>query len=150
MVKVKTFTSPLKVFQVKEELENLDRMVNRFIKENNVQRVASVSDTTSKLSPIRSLERALRPPAPSAITPASVTCTAEAATPPPTIPAPASASSGCSPTSSTPPFQRSAALPRDGCGYIPQQSLKYSNAASTVSNINQSCQTVSRPFLRVS
>ena len=47
MVKVKTFTSPLKVFQVKEELENLDRMVNRFIKENNVQRVASVSDTTT-------------------------------------------------------------------------------------------------------
>jgi hypothetical protein len=47
MVKVKTFTSPLKVFHVKEELENLDRLVNRFIEENNVQRVVSISDTTT-------------------------------------------------------------------------------------------------------
>ena len=45
MAKVKTFTSPLKIFQAKNELEDLDRMVNRFIEENNVQKVISVSDT---------------------------------------------------------------------------------------------------------
>ena len=47
MVKVKTFSSPLKVFHVKEELENLDERVNRFMEENKVQRVVSVSDTTT-------------------------------------------------------------------------------------------------------
>lgn len=47
MIKVKTFTSPLKVFQVKEQLENLDDIVNRFIEENNVQKVVSVNDTTT-------------------------------------------------------------------------------------------------------
>jgi hypothetical protein len=31
MIKVKTFASPLKVFHVKEQLENLDTMVNQFI-----------------------------------------------------------------------------------------------------------------------
>jgi len=45
MVKVKTFASPLKIFQAKKELENLDTTVNRFIKENNVQKIISVSDT---------------------------------------------------------------------------------------------------------
>jgi len=45
MVKVKTFASPLKIFQAKQELEALDAMVNRFIEENNVQKVISVSDT---------------------------------------------------------------------------------------------------------
>jgi hypothetical protein len=44
MVKVKTFTSPLQIFHVKEELNNLDRSVNRFIEENNMSRVISVSD----------------------------------------------------------------------------------------------------------
>ncbi len=34
MVKVKTFASPLRVFHVKEQLENLDKMVNHFIAEN--------------------------------------------------------------------------------------------------------------------
>lgn len=47
MIKVKTFTSPLKVFQVKAQLENLDDIVNRFIEENNVQKVVSVNDTTT-------------------------------------------------------------------------------------------------------
>ena len=47
MIKIKTFTSPLKVFHVKEELENLDQNVNRFIEENNVQKVISVNDTTT-------------------------------------------------------------------------------------------------------
>ena len=31
MIKVKTFASPLKIFQAKKELEELDAMVNRFI-----------------------------------------------------------------------------------------------------------------------
>ena len=44
MIKVKTFASPLKIFQAKKELEELDAMVNRFIKENKVQKVISVSD----------------------------------------------------------------------------------------------------------
>ena len=44
MIKVKTFASALKIFQAKKELEELDAMVNNFIKENNVQSVVSVSD----------------------------------------------------------------------------------------------------------
>jgi hypothetical protein len=44
MVKVKTFASPLKIFQARKELEELDAMVNRFIKEKNVQKIVSVSD----------------------------------------------------------------------------------------------------------
>ncbi len=44
MVKVKTFTSPLRIFHIKEELDNLDNMVNAFIAENNVSKVISVSD----------------------------------------------------------------------------------------------------------
>lgn len=45
MAKVKTFTSALQIFQAKSELENLDRQVNRFIEENGVSRVVSISDT---------------------------------------------------------------------------------------------------------
>ena len=44
MIKVKTFASPLKIFQAKKELEELDAAVNKFIEENNVQKVISVSD----------------------------------------------------------------------------------------------------------
>ncbi len=44
MVKVKTFASPLKIFQARKELEGLDDMVNKFIEENKVQKVISVSD----------------------------------------------------------------------------------------------------------
>jgi hypothetical protein len=44
MLKVKTFASPLKIFQTKNELEDLDAMVNKFIEENNVQKIVSVSD----------------------------------------------------------------------------------------------------------
>lgn len=43
-MKVKTFASPLKIFQARKELEELDNMVNRFIEENNIQRIVSVSD----------------------------------------------------------------------------------------------------------
>ncbi len=45
MIRVKTFASPLKIFQARKELEELDAMVNRFIEENKVTRVVSVSDT---------------------------------------------------------------------------------------------------------
>jgi hypothetical protein len=45
MIKVKTFASPLKIFQAKKELEELDAMVNRFVEENKVTKVVSVSDT---------------------------------------------------------------------------------------------------------
>ncbi len=43
-MKIKTFASPLKIFQARKELEELDNMVNKFIEENNVQRIISVSD----------------------------------------------------------------------------------------------------------
>ncbi len=45
MIKVKTFASPLKVFNVKEQLENLDTLINQFIAENNIGKIISVSDT---------------------------------------------------------------------------------------------------------
>jgi hypothetical protein len=44
MIKVKTFASPLKIFQAKKELEELDAMVNHFIEDNKVHTVMSVSD----------------------------------------------------------------------------------------------------------
>jgi len=47
MIRVKTFTSPLKVFHVKEQLESLDEMVNGFIEENQIKTVHSVSDATT-------------------------------------------------------------------------------------------------------
>ena len=45
MAKVKTFASPIKIFQARNELEELDSMVNQFIADNSVQKVISVSDT---------------------------------------------------------------------------------------------------------
>ncbi|MEE9604627.1 MAG: hypothetical protein V3V70_03570 [Candidatus Scalindua sp.] len=47
MAKVKTFGSQLKIFHVKEELEELDKTVNEFIKKNKVKNVISVSDSTT-------------------------------------------------------------------------------------------------------
>ena len=44
MTKVKTFASPLKIFHAKKELEGLDAMVNKFVEDNNVQKIISVSD----------------------------------------------------------------------------------------------------------
>ena len=44
MIKVKTFASPLKIFQARKELDELDAMVNTFIEENKVQKIVSVSD----------------------------------------------------------------------------------------------------------
>ena len=45
MTKIKTFTSPLKVFQTKEELDQLDGLVTAFLNESPSRRVISVSDT---------------------------------------------------------------------------------------------------------
>jgi len=45
--KVKTFTTELKIFQTIKELEALDDKVNRFIAENKVKKIISVSDTTT-------------------------------------------------------------------------------------------------------
>ncbi len=44
MIKVKTFTSPLKIFQTVEELASLDEQVNKFIADQGVKRVLSASD----------------------------------------------------------------------------------------------------------
>lgn len=45
MIKVKTFSTPLKIFHAKNEMETLDQMVNTFIEEKKISRVISVSDT---------------------------------------------------------------------------------------------------------
>ena len=44
MPKVKTFESSLKIFNAKKEIEELDAMVNKFIEDNKVQKIISVSD----------------------------------------------------------------------------------------------------------
>jgi hypothetical protein len=44
-MKVKTFTSELKPFHTKRELETLDEQVNAFLAENRIRTVVSVSDT---------------------------------------------------------------------------------------------------------
>ncbi|KAB2833385.1 MAG: hypothetical protein AYP45_00435 [Candidatus Brocadia carolinensis] len=47
MVKVKTFTSSLKIFQVHNELVELDRSVNEFLQQNKIKKVISVCDSTT-------------------------------------------------------------------------------------------------------
>jgi hypothetical protein len=44
MIKVKTFASTLKIFHTKKELEELDATINKFIEQNGIKRVISVSD----------------------------------------------------------------------------------------------------------
>ena len=44
MVKIKTFTSELKVFQTATELVNLDERVNQFREENRIKKIISASD----------------------------------------------------------------------------------------------------------
>lgn len=44
MFKVKTFTSPLKIFEAKNELMALDQTVNSFLEKSGVKRLISVSD----------------------------------------------------------------------------------------------------------
>jgi hypothetical protein len=45
MIKVKTFTNELKIFQTMKELAELDVQVSQFIKENSIKKVVSISDT---------------------------------------------------------------------------------------------------------
>jgi len=45
MTKIQTFTTELKIFHSIKELKDLDEKVNRFIEENNIKEVISVSDT---------------------------------------------------------------------------------------------------------
>jgi len=46
-IMVKTFATEVKIFQTMKELEALDEKVNRFILQNKVKRMVSVSDTTT-------------------------------------------------------------------------------------------------------
>jgi hypothetical protein len=45
MVKVKSFSTELKIFHTMKELESLDQQVNQFIKDSKVSKIVSVSDT---------------------------------------------------------------------------------------------------------
>ena len=45
MVKIKTFATELKIFHTMKELYDLDEKVNQFIKDNNINKIVSVSDT---------------------------------------------------------------------------------------------------------
>ncbi len=47
MIKVKTFPQTLKIFETMNELKELDERVSNFIKQNNIEKVISVSDTTT-------------------------------------------------------------------------------------------------------
>lgn len=47
MIKVKTFTSQLKIFHTRNELLELDQVVNDFIASTGVRKVISVSDTVT-------------------------------------------------------------------------------------------------------
>ena len=47
MVKVKTFSTQLRIFHVKEELDALDNAVNEFIKKSKIKKVVSVSDSST-------------------------------------------------------------------------------------------------------
>ena len=47
MIKIKTFTSTLKIFHVHNELFELDKEVNDFLQLNNITKVVSVSDSTT-------------------------------------------------------------------------------------------------------
>jgi hypothetical protein len=47
MIKVKTFGEPLQPFKVHRELDELDARINKFIVDNGISRVVSVSDSTT-------------------------------------------------------------------------------------------------------
>jgi len=47
MIKVKTFTQTLKIFETMNELKDLDERVGNFIKQNNIKKVITISDTTT-------------------------------------------------------------------------------------------------------
>ena len=45
MVKVKSFTSEIKIFQTMRQLNQLDDQVNQFVADQQIKKVISVSDT---------------------------------------------------------------------------------------------------------
>lgn len=45
MLKIKSFTNEIKVFQAMRELKQLDEEVNKFIAEQKIKKLISVSDT---------------------------------------------------------------------------------------------------------
>jgi hypothetical protein len=47
MVKVKTFTTQLRIFHVTQELQGLDKVVNDFLSSEKIKKVISVSDTAT-------------------------------------------------------------------------------------------------------
>jgi hypothetical protein len=47
MIKVKTFGEPLAPFKAQRELDELDARVNAFIRDHQIQKVISVSDSTT-------------------------------------------------------------------------------------------------------
>ena len=50
MIKVKTFGEPLQAFKTRQELDELDQRVNDFIRDNDVKKVISLSDSTTSES----------------------------------------------------------------------------------------------------
>lgn len=47
MIRIKTFGEPLQPFKARRELNELDEQVNRFIEDNQIKKVISVSDATT-------------------------------------------------------------------------------------------------------
>lgn len=47
MVKIKTFTSILRMFHVHNELVTLDKEVNDFLQSNNIKKLISIADSTT-------------------------------------------------------------------------------------------------------
>lgn len=47
MIKVKSFTSQLKIFHAKQEIDELDRAVGEFIASAGIRKVISVSDVST-------------------------------------------------------------------------------------------------------
>ena len=47
MIKVKSFTSQIKVYETMSELNELDQQVNRFLSDKKATHLISVSDTTT-------------------------------------------------------------------------------------------------------
>ena len=47
MLKVKTFGEPLQPFKAHKELDELDQRINRFIADNGITKIVSVSDTAT-------------------------------------------------------------------------------------------------------
>jgi len=47
MIRVKTFGEPLQPFKAQRELHELDERINRFLADNAIRRVISVSDSTT-------------------------------------------------------------------------------------------------------